>query len=336
MLCVIHDGIIAQFQSKEGGEIVNSSISVRQIYVAFFGAIIVGLLVLLATTTWYTVDQTEQAAVHTFGKVTEKITEPGLHFKMPWPIQTVRTVSKETFSTPFGYEVQRDGKMVIKTEEAKMLTGDENISLVTLVVQWRIEDIEKFLYSTSDPERVVTNATSAALRGVIGGSKIDEALTDGKIQIETQIRDLLRDLVTNQYNAGIQIMDVKLQNVDLPTEEVRKAFTAVTDAREQKETKINEARKYYNEKYNEAIGTRDAKLSRAEGTKQERIQFALGDVAKYNALLQAYIDNPEVTRKRLVLETLEKILPGAEIYIMENAGDTVKYLPIRPLERGGN
>ncbi len=309
--------------------------SVRQIYVAFFGVIVVGLLILLATTTWYTVDQSEQAVVHTFGKVTESINEPGLHFKMPWPIQYVRTVSKETFSATFGYEV-RNGQAIIKNEEAKMLTGDENISLVTLVVQWRIEDVEKFLYNTSDPERVVLNATSAALRGVIGSSKIDDALTDGKIEIEQRIKDQLRDLVTNQYNVGVQIMDVKLQNVDLPTEDVRKAFTEVTDAREQKETKINQARKYNNEKYNEAIGTRDAKLSIAEGTKQERIQFALGDVAKFNALYQAYIDNPEVTKKRLVLETLEKILPGAEIYIMENAGDTVKYLPIRPLERGGN
>lgn len=309
--------------------------SVRQIYVAFFGVIFVSLLIVLATTTWYTVDQSEQAAVHTFGKVTEKITEPGLHFKMPWPIQYVRTVSKETFSVTFGYDV-RGGQSVIKNEEAKMLTGDENISLVTLVVQWRIEDIEKFLYSTSNPEHVVLNATSAALRGVIGSSKIDEALTDGKIQIEGRIKDLLRDLVTNQYNAGVQIMDVKLQNVDLPTEEVRKAFTEVTDAREQRETKINEARKYANEKLNEAIGTRDAKLSIAEGTKQERINFALGDVAKFNALYNAYLDNPEVTRKRLVLETLEKIMPGSEIYIMENSGDTVKYLPIRPLEKGGN
>ncbi len=309
--------------------------SVRQIYVAFFGVIIVSLLVLLATTTWYTVDQSEQAVVHTFGKVTEAVPEPGLHFKMPWPIQYVSIVSKETFSSTFGYDVQ-NGQTIIKTDEAKMLTGDENISLVTLVVQWRIEDVQKYLYSTEDPERVVLNATSGALRGVIGSSKIDEALTDGKIEIETRTEDLLRELVTNKYNAGIQIMDVKLQNVDLPTEEVRKAFTDVTDAREQKETKINEARKYENEKLNEAIGTRDAILSRSEGTKQERIQFALGDVAKYNALYQAYLNNPQITKQRLVLETLEQILPGAEIYIMQNGDDTVKYLPLRTLQGGGN
>lgn len=309
--------------------------SVRQIYVAFFGVIFVALLVLLATTTWYTVDQSEQAVVHTFGKVTESITEPGLHFKMPWPIQYVSTVSKETFSTTFGYDVQ-NGQTIIKTDEAKMLTGDENISLVTLVVQWRIEDVQKYLYSTEDPERVVLNATSGALRGVIGSSRIDDALTDGKIEIETRTEDLLRELVTSKYDAGIQIMDVKLQNVDLPTEEVRKAFTDVTDAREQKETKINEARKYENEKLNEAIGTRDAILSRAEGKKQERIQFALGDVAKYNALYQAYLNNPQITKQRLVLETLEQILPGAEIYIMQNGDDTVKYLPLRTLQGGGN
>lgn len=309
--------------------------SVRQIYVAFFGALLAILLILVATTTWYTVDQSEQAAVHTFGRVTEKVTTPGLHFKLPWPIQYVKTVSKETFSLAFGYEMQ-GGKPVTKIEEAKMLTGDENISLVTLTVQWRIENVEKYLYNTSDPQKVLLNATSAALRGVIGSSTIDEALTDGKTEIEQRIEDQLRNLITGKYDAGIQVMDVKLQNVDLPTEEVRQAFTAVTDAREQRETKINEARKYKNEKYNEAIGTRDAKLSKAEGVKQERIQFALGDVAKFNALYQAYVNNPQVTKKRLVIETLEKILPGAEIYIMENSGDTVKYLPLRAIEKGGN
>lgn len=323
--------MITHSKIQEGGE----KVSIRQIYVAFFGVIIVGLLVLVATTTWYTVDQSEQAVVHTFGKVTESITEPGLHFKMPWPIQFVSKVSKETFSTPFGYVIQ-NGTTVIKTEEAKMLTGDENISLVTLVVQWRIEDVQKYLYSTSNPERVVQNATSAALRGVIGSSNIDDALTDGKIEIETKIEEQLRELVTNKYNAGIQIMDVKLQNVDLPTEEVRQAFTEVTDAREQRETKINEARRYRNEKLNEAIGQRDAILSRAEGTKQERINMALGEVAKFKALYQAYLNNPNITRERLVLETLEQILPGAEIYIMENGGDTVKYLPLRTLQGGGN
>lgn len=309
--------------------------SVRQIYITFFGAILAGLLILVAATTWYTVDQSEQAAVLTFGEVTEKVTEPGLHFKLPWPIQQVKVLSKETFSLNFGYDMQ-NGKAVTKMDEAKMLTGDENITLVTLVVQWRIGDVEKYLYNTANPEEVLLNATSAALRGVIGSSTIDDALTDGKIDIEARIEDLIRKLIMDKYDAGITIMDVKLQNVDLPTEEVRKAFTAVTDAREQKETKINEAKKYKNEKYNEAIGTRDAKLSRAEGIKQERIQFALGDVAKFNALYQAYKSNPQITKKRLILETLEKILPGAEIYIMENSGDTVKYLPIRPLEKGGS
>jgi membrane protease subunit HflK len=179
-------------------------VSVRQIYITFFGAILAGLLILVAATTWYTVDQSEQAAVLTFGEVTEKVTEPGLHFKLPWPIQQVKVLSKETFSLNFGYDMQ-NGKAVTKMDEAKMLTGDENITLVTLVVQWRIGDVEKYLYNTADPEEVLFNATSAALRGVIGSSTIDDALTDGKIDIEARIEDLIKKLIMDKYDAGITI-----------------------------------------------------------------------------------------------------------------------------------
>ncbi|MCF6092966.1 FtsH protease activity modulator HflK [Microaerobacter geothermalis] len=309
-------------------------LTIKQVYATFFGGIILLILLLVATTSWYTVDESEQAAVHTFGKVTEQITQPGLHFKMPWPIQYVTKVSKETFSLTFGYEENGNGQTIEKTEEAKMLTGDENIVLADLVVQWRIGDVEKFLYKSNNPEQVLYNATSAALRGVIGSSKIDSALTDGKPEIERSVKDQLRKLI-DRYDIGITIMDVKLQDVDLPNEEVRKAFTEVTDAREQKNTKVNEALKYKNEKYNEAQGTAAARLSIAQGTKIERIERAKGDVARFEALYQEYVNNPNITRERLVIETLEKVLPGAEIYIMDDSSETVKYLPIRPLQ-GGN
>ena len=136
----------------------------------------------------------------------------------------------------------------------------------------------------------------------------------------------------DKYDIGIAIQGVKLQDVELPNAEVRAAFTAVTDARETKNTKINEAKKYENQKKSEAIGERDAIKSRASGQKTARIEQAHGDVSLFNNLTCGIWKNKEITRQRLVLETLEQVLPKAKIYIMNDNGETVKYLPLQQLE----
>ncbi|MFB3164559.1 FtsH protease activity modulator HflK [Neobacillus sp. 179-J 1A1 HS] len=292
----------------------------------FLGAI----LVIVGFTTWYTVDESEQAVIITFGKVEEGVTEPGLHFKLPWPIQSVETLSKETFSLQFGYE-EKDGKVKEFPEETKMITGDENIVLADLVVQWKITDPAKYLFNAEHPEEILFNSTSASLRSIIGSSKIDDALTSGKAEIEADVRDLLSTLV-EKYDIGISILAVKLQDVELPNDEVRKAFTNVTDARETMNTKINEAGKYRNKRTNEAKGEEAAIKSKAQGDKAARIETARGDVSVFNKLYDEYRTNPDITRERLMLETLEQVLPNAEIYIMNDNGDTLKYFPIRPLE----
>ncbi|GAE45908.1 HflK protein [Mesobacillus boroniphilus JCM 21738] len=156
-------------------------------------------------------------------------------------------------------------------------------------------------------------------------------MTSGKAEIEGEVRDLLSSLI-EKYDMGVSVLGVKLQDVELPNEEVRKAFTDVTDARETMNTKINEAKKYRNQKLNEAQGEKDAVISRAEGEKAARIERARGDVAVFNKLLVEYKTNPDITRQRLILETLEQVLPGTEIYIMNDDGNTMKYFPIRPLE----
>jgi modulator of FtsH protease HflK len=297
------------------------------------GLIILGaILVIVGFTTWYTVDESEQAVIITFGKVEEGVTEPGLHFKLPWPIQSVETLSKETFSLQFGYE-EKDGKVKEFPEETKMITGDENIVLADLVVQWKITDPAKYLFNAENPEEILYNSTSASLRSIIGSSKIDDALTSGKAEIEADVRDLLSSLV-EKYDIGISILAVKLQDVELPNDEVRKAFTNVTDARETMNTKINEAGKYRNKRTNEAKGEVAALKSKAQGDQAARIETARGDVSVFNKLYEEYRTNPDITRQRLMLETLEQVLPNAEIYIMKDNGDTLKYFPIRPLESG--
>ncbi len=233
--------------------------TLKQIY-SWVGIVVaVILLGVIGLTSWYTVDESEQAVVVTFGEADEGTTEPGLHFKLPWPIQTVETLSKETFSLNFGYDEEKAENADI----VRMITGDENILQADLVVQWKIVEPNKYLFHSNDPEQILYNATSASLRSIIGSSTIDEALTDGKAKIENEVLDLLVSLMED-YDVGIAIQDVKLQEVDLPNEDVRQAFMKVTDARETMNTKKNEADKYRNEKYEEALGGKKMPLLRGQ------------------------------------------------------------------------
>lgn len=304
--------------------------SLKRIYAAA-GIMVVGVLLLFALfTSWYTLDESDQAVILTFGKAEETVTDSGLHFKLPWPIQRVEKLARETKSLEFGFK-EADGKKEL-TDETKMITGDENIVLADLVVQWKITDPKKYLFNADNPEEVLYDATSASLRSIIGSSKIDDALTSGKAEIEGNVRELLTSLM-EKYDVGISILAVKLKDVELPNKEVRSAFTAVTDAREMMNTKMNEAKKYQNQRMNEAEGEKAAIIEKAEGEKAARLEAARGDVAVFNKLYQQYKNDPEVTRERLTIETLEKVLPGTEIYIMNDEGNTLKYFPIRPMEK---
>lgn len=293
--------------------------------------VLIVCLSIVGFTTWYTVDESEQAVILTFGNAEEGISDPGLHFKLPWPIQSVEKLSKETFSLQFGYE-ENNGEIKEFADETKMITGDENIVLADLVVQWKITDPAKYLYNSDNPTEILHSSTSASLRSIIGSTKIDDALTSGKAEIEAEVRDLLSTLV-DKYDIGISILAVKLQDVELPNDEVRKAFTNVTDARETMNTKINEAAKYQNKQLNEAQGEKDALISKAQGDKAARIETARGDVAVFNKLYAEYKNNPNITKERLMIETLEQVLPNTEMYIMNDDGGTMKYFPIRPLEK---
>lgn len=290
--------------------------------------------ILLLVSCIYTVDQTEYAVVTTFGKPNEHPISSGLKFKMPYPIQSVKKLSKETFSTAFGYSVKVTGEEVFNEEETKMITGDENIIMVDLEVQWKIADPVAYLYNTSNPRSILLNATSSALRSVVGSSMVDDVLTDGRTKITSDIRENLTNAV-NEYNLGISIVNVNLQDVDLPTAEVDQAFKAVTDAREERITTINLAQKYRNERENEVMGERDALLSKAEATKVAIVEKAKGDTAKFEAIFSEYEKNKGITRQRLIIETLEQTLKDAKLYITDGSDGILKHLPLEAF-KGGN
>lgn len=310
---------------------VNVKISTKAIWIIIIGAIVV----LALTSSVYTVDQTEFAVLTTFGKPSDEIIGSGLKFKLPYPIQKVHKLSKATFSLTLGY-IEKGGQILVNEAESKMITGDENIILADLEVQWKIVDPIAFLYNTSDPMTILHNATSSTLRTVIGSSTVDDALTDGRTKIINDIRQNLIDLI-DHYDLGISIINVNLQDVDLPTEEVDAAFKAVTDAREERITKINEANKYRNEKINQVQGEQAAILSKAEGEKISIIEKAKGDVAQFNAIYSEYKNNPSITRQRLIIEALGIVFKEAKVIIVDDSGNVVKYLPIEELtKKGGN
>ncbi|MFZ5814343.1 MAG: FtsH protease activity modulator HflK [Bacillota bacterium] len=299
---------------------------------AILGALLVALLAVLALTTWFRVEEHEEALVLTMGKPTRQV-EKGVHGKLPWPLERVviRPVNV-TYQLTFGYR-EKGTETVLVPDEALMITGDENIVWADLLVEWKVSDIAKYEFSVEDPQRLLRHATSAALRSVMGTTSLDYAITTGKFEIQAEVQKQLMTLMEG-YDVGISVQSVKLQDVE-PPDQVKPEFKAVTDAREARLTKINEAGRYEAERMPRARAEAQQLLEQAEANRQARINQALGDVAKYKALYEAYLANPEITRKRLVLETLETILPGAEITIVDTSEGTVKYLPITPRKEAG-
>lgn len=292
---------------------------------------LLGLIVLfLGSSMYYTVQEQQRAAILTFGKY-DMETEAGLHFKWPYPIQQVVKVEANRRQViELGYREEGAGQVSAVSDEALMITGDENIVSADAVVEWKISNIEKYLFNVEQPEVFLRNSAIASVRSVMGATKLDYAITEGKTEIQGKVRERLIEL-QKTYDTGIQILDFKFQDIEPPEGEVQQAFKEVTNAREEKNTKINNANKYMNDRIPKARGEAQALIEKAEGEKKSRILNAQGDVAKFNAIYNEFIKNPEVTEERLIIETLEKILPTAKIFVTDGRGETVKYLPINEI-----
>jgi membrane protease subunit HflK len=291
--------------------------------------VIILIVILFGFSMFYTVEEGQRGAILTFGKFTAE-SESGLHFKLPYPIQKVIILDANiTQRMHIGYREGPAGSVAVP-EESMMITGDENIVSADAVVEWKIADIENYLFNISDPQVFLRNAAIASIRTVMGSNKLDYAITEGKTEIQGEVRAKLVDLMV-KYDTGIQIIDLKFQDIEPPEGDVQQAFRDVTNAREEKNTKINNANKYKNDRLPKARGEAQALIEQAEAQKKSRVLNAVGDVAQFNAIYNEYVKNPAVTERRLILETLEKVLPNARIFITDSAGDTVKYLPINEM-----
>jgi len=317
------------FQNESSDKISNI---MEKIPAIKFGKGIIKLLVLLIIVLYlatgiYIVQPNQQGVIRRFGKFT-RLDSPGLHYHLPYPFESAVTPSvTEVKRIEIGFRTLRSGYTDV-SEEALMLTGDENIVSAESIVQYRIKNAADYLFNIIEPELTVRNAAEAALRQVIGSRKIDDALTEGKYEIQEESKLLIQELL-DSYQSGIVVIAVQLQDVN-PPEEVSAAFKDVASAKEDKSKFINEAEGYYNDVIPDARGEAVKITKEAEGYKIERIRKAEGDVAKFNQILTEYQKGKDVTKYRLYIETMESILPRMKKFIMENSDDNsvLKFLPL--------
>ena len=287
-----------------------------------------------AMTCFYTVDDKQQAVVTTFGRVTD-VTDAGVHFKLPFGIQNVEKVDVNVYQK---IELGYSSEGYMDTSESAMITGDYNIVNVDFFVEYKISDPVAYLYSSNDPEMILKNLIQSQVRNVVGSSAVDSVLTDGKENIQMQVKDLVAQILT-EYEIGLTLVDVKIQDAEPPTAEVIEAFKAVETAKQKAETVVNDAKAYQNAQLPLAQAEADKLIQNAEYLKQKRINEAHEQVAMFSAMYTEYEKNPEITRSRMYYEAIQEILPDVKLYVNTSAGgDNVQMLlPLESLvTNGGN
>ncbi|MGK5090994.1 FtsH protease activity modulator HflK [Deltaproteobacteria bacterium TL4] len=298
------------------------------------GIILIVLLVLWISTGIFIVDPQEQAVVKRFG-VVDRVAEPGPHYHLPAPIETI---DKEKVTSvrriEIGFRTVSQGppaKYRQVKKESLMLTGDENIVDVQFTVQYKIVDLPSYLYSITAPTETVRSAAESAMREVIGHTTVDEALTTGKESIETLTRSVLQNIL-NVYQAGIRIENVKLQDVH-PPDAVKEAFKDVASAKEDKEKLINEADGYANNLIPKARGEAAEIINKAKAYAERIVLVSKGEAQRFNVVYEEYKKAKDVTRMRIQLETMEIVLPKVNKVIAdpELAKNVLPFLPLNQL-----
>ena len=293
------------------------------------------VLVIALFSSFYTVDDKQQAVITTFGAVTD-ITEPGLHFKLPFGIQQVHRVDVNVYQKiELGYTTTPTGATVTNTKESAMITGDYNIVNVDFFVEYKISDPVTYLFSSNQPELILRNLIQSQVRNVVGSSTVDAVLTDGKENIQMQVKDLVTQILA-EYDIGLTLVDVRIQDAEPPTQAVIEAFKAVETAKQQAEAVVNEAKAYENAQIPNAQAQADKLMQNAEYLYTARVNEASEKVAMFKAMFAQYELNPDITMSRMYYEAISEILPGVKLYITTTGGDDVQML--LPLESlmGGN
>jgi membrane protease subunit HflK len=292
------------------------------------------ILFLIALGVWlasgiYIVGPGEMGVIRQFGKEVDQ-TSPGLRYRLPWPIQTHDVVHlARVRRAEIGLRTDTSGKVRPEPKEALMLTGDENIVDAQLFVQYVVKDPSQFLFRVRQPETVLKASAEVALRSVVGRNSIDYTMTEGRVVVQDEIKKYLQTLL-DEYQTGLMVTEARLLVVD-PPEEVKDAFHDVVRAWEDRERLMREAEGYREDLIPKARGEAAQIVRSAEAYKEQRVIRAQGDATKFLDVLKAYKKAKEVTRERLYLETLDKILVGKEKYILppEGKDSVLKWLPLK-------
>lgn len=296
----------------------------------------------IASTCFYTVDDKQQAVVTTFGKVTG-VTDAGVHFKLPLGIQRVQKVDVNVYqkielgysTDPYAYDTDNTN--------STMITGDYNIVDVDFFVEYKISDPVQYLYSSDWPEMILRNLIQSQVRNVIGSSSVDAVLTDGKENIQMQVKNLVSSIL-EEYDIGLSLVDVKIQDAEPPTTEVVEAFKAVETAKQEAAAVINDAKAYQNAQLPKAQAQADKLIQNAEYLKQKRINEANEQVAMFQAMYEEYAQNPSITRSRMYYEMISEVLPDVKLYVNSSTSGGSDMQMLLPLEsmvasdtsKGGN
>ena len=285
----------------------------------------------------YVVGPGERGVVLLFRKATEQ-TEPGLRYHLPWPVQSHEIVdiaqvrrAEVGFRTVAAETLSRDARGNARTvpQEALMLTGDENIVELQFFVQYRIQDPIKFLFGANDPEGILHTSAEVALRSAVGRNTIDYTMTDGRVEVQEQAKSALQELL-DTYQTGLLVSEARLLVVDPPSE-VRDAFHDVVRALEDRDRLVKEADGYREGVVPNARGEAAQMIQQAEGYKAQRVIRAQGDAARFLNILAEYDKAKAITRDRLYLESVERIMPTMEKFIL-HSGERGGVLPLLPLK----
>ena len=303
------------------------------------------VLVVIFWTAWFTVQPEETGVVQRFGKVV-RTAEPGLHFKLPYGIETVRTVpTARVLKEEFGFRTLAAGERTRYVEkpydkaESLMLTGDLNVIDVQWIIQYRIDDPIRYLFHVRNTDKTIRDVTEAVMRRVVGNRLGSDVLTVGRVGVSSEAKAEIQKILTD-YDTGVRLVTVELQDVT-PPDTVKPAFNEVNESRQDKERTINQAQEQANKEIPKARGVATQSISKAEGYALERVNRARGEADRFQAILSEYEQAPEVTRRRLYLEAMGGFLAEQKgLYIVDAEQKAlVPWLSlesgVRPVPEGG-
>ncbi|MAI73989.1 MAG: FtsH protease activity modulator HflK [Rhodopirellula sp.] len=297
------------------------------------------LLVSLAYTSVYTVQAESQGVVLRFGKFVKTV-EPGLRFKFPFGVDRVSIVPvKRQLKQEFGFATEgaTDPTQFSfeQKEERSMVTGDLNAATVEWIIQYRIREPNLFLFEVRNPGETLRDISESVMRTVVGDRTVDEVITVGRQEIEVDALTQLQELV-DKYRLGLSIDQVQLKNVNPPLP-VQSSFNEVNQAQQERERMINVANGEYNKVVPQASGIAEQKIQAAEGYALKRVNEAEGDVSRFNAVFTEFTKAPEVTKRRIYIETMREVVPqlGKKIIIDEKASQILPLLQLSTDTQGG-